>query len=469
MNLQTSRIVGGFAMCLLAAWVAVVAQTAPAVDFQSAIDTIAEKGGGRVMVPPGRHLTGGLVLRSNVELHLESGAILEGRSDKAVYPLVRLPYSEGDWMAVVMAIGVTNVAITGEGEIFGNGSEWPQPMTYGQNQEGWRPRGVFFGNCQGVRLEGFRLRDSASWGIVFKCCEDVIARNVSVDNHANANNDGFDIEARNVLIEDCDVDSGDDAFCIKSNNPDFAVENVVVRRCVARSHCNGFKIGTASHGTMRNIRFERCRTAAPRRDFIDRRPGSENFGKNWFLRPGYPDFPNGVGTSAMAVENVDGGLVEDVSFLEMEIAGFQVPIFVRGGLRVGRSCGTPPSRRRILRNIRFEHVRGCGESPLASSITGVTGLRLKDVLLRDVKVECKGAGIVRSRTALHTPVPELAGAYPDAMMFMDVLLPAYGLYVDKADDVTLDRVSFSLRKGTLDVRPAVLDTARSFPVETSRD
>ena len=428
--------------------------------WQAAIDAAAAQGGGRVTVPAGRHLVGQLDLRSNVEIHLAEGAVLEGVPGMENYRVLTLPYSEGTWSAVLSAVGVTNVAVTGKGEVYGNGTAWPQPKDYGGNQEGLRPRGLFFADVKGIRLEDFRLRDAACWGIVFKCCDGVVARRVTIDSHANANNDGFDIEARNVLIEDCDVCCGDDSYCVKSNNPKFVVENILVRNCVGRSHCNVFKLGTASHGTMRNIRFEHCRSANPRRDFIDRRPGKA--GRNWYSRHVLPDYPNGLGTSAIVVECVDGGIVENVVYEDIEIAGQWAPIFVRGGTRKGRSCGTPPSDWHVLRNITISNVRGSCEGDVASSVSGVEGCAAKNVVLKDIAIECRGADALRSEKARTAKVVSRPGGYPEATQSFgrDALLPAFGLYAEMTEGLKLDNVNFALRAGAEDKRrPIVLATS----------
>ena len=423
--------------------------------WQSLIDETSAKGGGCVTVPEGRHLVGQLDLRDNVELHLAKGAVLQGHVGLDHYHVLTLPYSEGTWSAVVSAVGVTNVAITGAGEIFGNGKDWPQPHDYGNNQEGHRARGLFFADCQGVRLEDFTLRDAACWGIVFKCSRNVVARRIRIDSHANANNDGFDIEAADVLIEDCDVDSGDDAYCIKSNNPDFSVENVTIRNSIGRSHCGAFKLGTASHGTMRNIRFEACRAEAPRRDFTDTRRHSGCYGKGWFFRKGYDNYPAGVGISGIAVECVDGGIVENISFSDVELSGYMVPIFIRGGLRTGRTCGTPPSNNRILRNVTLSNVRGRGEGPVASSITGVDGCRAESICLKDVEIVCRGASEEASSAPSAYQVPSRPNVYPDPCgCFQPSILPAYGLYVEHAE-VSMTNVAFRLAPGAKDVRPSI--------------
>lgn len=428
------------------------------VKWQAAIDSVAARGG-VVSIPAGRHLVGQLDLRSNVELHLEKGAVLEGAVGLEHYRVSTLPYSEGTWSAIVSAIGVTNVAITGEGEIFGNGTAWPQPEDYGGNQEGRRPRGVFFANCKDVRLSDFTLRDSACWGVVFKCCENVDVRRLKIDNHANANNDGIDIEAKNVVIADCDIDAGDDGVCLKSNTPDFIVENVLVTNVTARSHCNALKLGTASHGTMRNVLFVDCRTEAPRRDFIDHR-----FGRN---RRWYEESPERIkkapgarlgeasGTSAICVENVDGGIVENVTYRNVIANGFRSPIFVRAGTRSGRSCGTPPSDKYVFRNVRIENVTGTALSGLASSISGVPGCRLVGMTLRNVRIKCRGLGETEAERT--RPVPEAADKYPDAHMF-GCMLPAYGLYVRHVDGFRMESVVFELEEGAFDKRdPIVFD------------
>lgn len=198
------------AACLCAS--ALVAETLETDRWQTAIDDAAKAGGGRVTVPAGRHRVGGLEMRSNVELHLEKGAVLEGVVGLENYRLVELPYSEGVWSAVVMGLNVTNVAITGEGEIFGNGRSWPQPEDFRGNQEGRRARGVFFSESKGIRLSDFFLHDVGCWGVVLKCCDGVVAHRVRISNHVNANNDGFDIEAANAVFEECDVSTSDDAF-----------------------------------------------------------------------------------------------------------------------------------------------------------------------------------------------------------------------------------------------------------------
>ena len=423
--------------------------------WQAAIDATARKGGGRVSVPAGRHFVGQLDLRSNVELHLEEGAVLEALPDRRLYRFMSLPFSEGDWSAILFAQNVTNVAVTGKGEIFGNGSVWLIPSDYTGMIEGIRPRGLFFADSKDIRLEDFTLRDAPCWGVVFKRCDGVTARRVVIDSHVNHNNDGFDVEAKNVLIEDCLADAGDDAFCIKSNDPDFTVEHVRVRNCTARSQCNGYKLGTASHGTMRDIRFEHCRAEPPTRLARETKLYEPLFGEPLFLRPGFDGFAAGVGLGAITIENVDGGVVEDISATDFEVSGFHVPVFVRAGRRRGRKCGIPPSDKCVFRNVTVENVRGRAESVFASSVSGVDACRVQNVTLRNVTIACRGAGAAESEKARTMKVPDRSERYPECTMFRPSILPAYGLYADRVDGLRLENVNFTLQEGTVDVRPPV--------------
>ena len=269
----------------------------------------------------------------------------------------------------------------------------------------------------------------------------------------------MDIEARKVVIADCDIDSGDDGVCLKSNDPGFVVENVLVTNVVSRSHCNALKIGTATHGTVRNVLFVDCRTDAPSRDFIDRRPGKNN--RRWYendklaaMSPGSRS-SEPSGWSAIAVMNVDGGIVEDVTYRNIVANGSKTPIFVRGGRRLKRDCGTPPSDKWIFRNIVIENVTGTALSSVPSSVTGVDGCRVVDCTLRNVRLKCRGLGVAQSEKWLAKPVPENPGGYPEAHVFKHALT-AWGLYARHVDGLKLENCEFELLDGTTDSRKKIV-------------
>ena len=421
--------------------------------WQRAIDARARDGGGVVRVPSGRHLVGTLFLKSNVTLELGKGCTLVGSSDIADYPDIRLGYAEirEPWQALIAAEGQTNVAVVGEGTIDGNGAAFPRDTRLG------RPRGILFHKCADVRVEGVTLRDLASWTCYFKECDGVVMRKVSVDSHANANNDGVDIEARNVLVEDCTFDCDDDGIVLKSDNPDFLVENVRVRRCEVRSCCTLFKLGTASHGGFRNVLFEDCTGGASLREWKDPKTGKGELSRYRVVCwPGATYEPSPIG--GIAVECVDGGAVEDITFRNIEIREANTPIFIRAGLRLNRSSrgvclGIPFGTGLRLGGVLIENVRAKATSFTASSITGVPQLRVSGVTLRNVSIEVPGAGEA-GRRELGVPVPEKEGAHPESNMFAHRMLPAYGFYVRHADNVLFSNVTVSVAGA--EVRPEIL-------------
>lgn len=411
--------------------------------WQAAIDAASAAGGGAVVVPAGDHPTGMLLLKSNVELRLEKGARLVASGNPADYATPR---------AVVAAVCATNVAVTGDGEIFGNG--WA--YDYSRNDQP-KPMGLCFRKCSKVRLEDFTLRDAAAWGINIFQCEDFVARRVKINCHAGVCTDGFDIEGKNIIIEDCDVDSGDDAYCVKSHDVGYAVENVVVRGCTARSHCNAFKIGTASHGVVRNISFVNCRAFAARRVYRDLAPMPEDLLK-WKPIKGAPWYLCGPGLGCINVECVDGGIVENIVADDIEMEGFQTPIFVRGGDRHGFNDGHADVSQGhwfTLRNVVISNVRGRADGRTPSTITGAGKCRPCNIVLKDIDLEIPGEG--KNGKPYSWPGEDKAGAYPQTNMFDSYHLPAYGLFVDKADGVRMENVKFRLRPGTTDTRPAVCE------------
>ena len=408
--------------------------------WQARIDEAAAHGGGTVCLPAGRHLTGSIFLKSNVTLKLERGCVLEGSTNIADYADIHLEYAEirEPWQALVAAEGQTNIAVVGEGEIFGNGAGFPFDVRLG------RPRGLLFHRCRNVRVEGIAMRDLASWTCYYKECDGVVHCRVRVDSHANGNADGVDIDSRNVLVEDCEFDCDDDGVVLKSDNPHFIVENVEVRRCEVRSACSLFKLGTASHGGFRNIFFHDLTGGAVRRELLNPKTGvgflSEYRAETW---PGATVKPAPI--SAIAIEGVDGGLLENIVFRNIEAREATCPIFIRGGLRYGRKWGNkvdlgiPFGSAKTVRGVTLENIRVKAKSFTASSITGVPGLRLQDIALRNVEIEVPGAGDA-ALSERGKPVPEKVDAYPESNMFDHRMLPAYGFYLRHVDGLEFQNV-----------------------------
>jgi polygalacturonase len=268
-----------------------------------AIAACAQAGGGRVVVPAGEFLTGPIHLKSQVELRLEREATLKFTTDSKAYLPAVLTRFEGmecyNYSPLIYAFSQENVAVTGEGLLDGQASDgnwwqWkgkkpgPQsqkaarerlikmvaenvPIEQRRFGEGdyLRPSFVEMNRCRNVLIQGVRIRRSPMWELHPTLSTNVIVRGVEILSHG-PNNDGCDPECcRDVLIEDCVFDTGDDCVAIKSgrNNDGRRLglpsENVVIRRCTMKDGHGGVVIGSEISGGCRNVFAEDCRMDSP--------------------------------------------------------------------------------------------------------------------------------------------------------------------------------------------------------------
>lgn len=237
-------------------------KTKDTAAFQKALDSCAAAGGGRVVVPNGIYLIGSIVIGTNTTLQLEGRANLMGSPDIEDYPLVRVRW-EGEYAqghrALIYTENTSHVGIVGRGSILGP----PLSLSSLRNPRG--PALIEFYECTDVLMDGFTTVYQQLWSIHPVLCEKVVARNLTIRT-INTNGDGLDIDScKNVLIERCNIDTGDDAVVFKSGRGASAVklarptEDVVVRDCTLVSSLNaGLSFGSELSGGLRNIRVENC-------------------------------------------------------------------------------------------------------------------------------------------------------------------------------------------------------------------
>ncbi len=275
--------------------------------LRGAIGACAAAGGGRVVVPPGRYLTGPIHLRSGVQLHVAEGATLLFTPNPAAYLPVVFTRFEGmeimGYSPLIYAFEAQNVAVTGRGTLDGQaGAEhwWPwkggarpaagtqfaartrlieqigQGVPVAQRVYGegsfLRPSFVQPYRCQNVLVEGVTIVNSPMWEVHPVLCTNVTVRDVTVRSHG-PNNDGCNPEScRDVLIDRCTFDTGDDCIALKSGRNDdgrrvnVPVENVVIRDCVMKDGHGGVVIGSEVSGGARNVFALRCRMDSPQLD-----------------------------------------------------------------------------------------------------------------------------------------------------------------------------------------------------------
>lgn len=288
--------------------------------FAKAIDAVSKKGGGKVIIPPGIWLTGPIILKSNLELHAQTGALIKFSPDKSLYPLIETSF-EGlnTWRCISPLYGknLENVAFTGKGVWDGSGevwrqvkksklteSQWKKVIASGgvlnESKTSWYPSEVFMkasvGADQNVRLDlktkedfekihdflrpvlvsiqnskrvlfdGPVFQNSPAWNIHPLMIEDLIVRNVSVRNPwFSQNGDGLDVEScKNVLVENSSFDVGDDAICIKSGKDqdgrDRAVpcENIIIRNNIVYHGHGGVTVGSEMSSGVKNMHVSNC-------------------------------------------------------------------------------------------------------------------------------------------------------------------------------------------------------------------
>ncbi len=289
-------------------------------SINDAIDACNKKGGGVVVVPTGYWLTGPIVLKSNVNLHLQKNAVLQFTKDFNQYPLVA-----GNWEGLpqmrnqspISATGATNIAITGFGIIDGAGEAWRMvkkekltesnwkklvasggvlnddkkvwyptqsslkgsklknpgvissektPEFYQEIKDFLRPNLLVLTKCNKILLEGVTFQNSPAWNLHPLMSENITIRNVQVKNPWYAQNgDGVDLEScKNVLVENSVFDVGDDGICIKSGRDaegrkrGMPTENVIIKNCTVYAAHGGFVIGSEMSGGARNIWVNDC-------------------------------------------------------------------------------------------------------------------------------------------------------------------------------------------------------------------
>lgn len=239
--------------------------------LQKSIDLCHDNGGGRVVLQGGHvFLCGTLQLKSNVELHLESGSELRASDNPKDFIEAQIAgvYGGNSGGFLLTAQESDNIAITGLGTVNGRGIDFmdgfrsPEgPFIY--QHKAWRPRGIGFTGCTNVRIQGIQIRDAAQWTIHLAGCEDVVIEGITIKNRLDIpNNDGIDPDhCRNVRIANCHIEAGDDCIVIKNTvemDRFGPTDNITVTGCTLVSTSAAIKIGTESSMDFSNIVVTGC-------------------------------------------------------------------------------------------------------------------------------------------------------------------------------------------------------------------
>jgi polygalacturonase len=254
--------------------------------FQKALDACAFAGGGTVTVPAGNYLIGSIVMGNNTTLHLDKGASLAGSPNVDDYPLTKVRF-EGEFVsghrALICARNGNRIAITGSGTICG------PPLSVSRLRSPRGPVLIEFSECTNITLDGFSTQYQRLWSIHPLLCEKIVIKNLTVRSNG-LNGDGVDVDScKDVLIEHCDINTGDDAISLKSGRGQSAAQMQRPTQDVTIKHCNlasstfaAVGIGTELSGGISNTLLEDCTLSGVQNGiFLKSRDGRGGYIKNF--------------------------------------------------------------------------------------------------------------------------------------------------------------------------------------------
>lgn len=402
--------------------------------FRKAIDA-ASRLGGTVLVPRGLWLTGPIVLRSNVNLHLAAGALVQFTADRTQYPLVQTTW-EGEEairnQAPISGTDLINVAITGRGVFDGAGDTW-RPVkkskltstqwkdllekggvtndkkdtwypsasslkgtletqsgplrrgldltAYGDVRDFLRPNMLSLTRCKQVLLEGFTIQNSPAWTIHPLLCDNVTVRNVTVRNPwYGQNTDALDLEScRTGLVEGCTFDVGDDGICIKSGRDEqgrqrgVPTENFIFRDCKVYHAHGGFVIGSEMSGGARNLFVSNC-------TFI-----GTDVGLRFKTARGRGGVVENVFVDGVDMTDIAGqAILFDMYYAAKDPvpqAGESTEPPVIAAMPLNE--GTPRFQGFRIRNVT------CKSAETGILVRGLPEMNIKDIRIEDVVIQCK--------------------------------------------------------------------------------
>lgn len=332
--------------------------------LQSAIDALSTAGGGRLTLSTGEFLTGGLRLKSGVDLHLSEGCLLRAMPgyDACAGNVVSV-IAEGSDRAILWARDASDIAITGPGRIVAPGAAY----IVGEDESvgtftpaALRPRVLVLEGCTGVRLEDFTVEDSPMWTLHLVECIGVAVSRVTVANSERLpNTDGLVIDAcHDVLVEHVTIATADDGVCLKTSRRGDrfgTCRNISVRHCTVASQSCALKLGTESFGDFTDITFEDCRVERSNR--------------------------------ALGIFSRDGGAISNIRFSRIVVDCHETPDGFWGS---GEAITITLADRRISRpagavsNVIFEDISGRMEG--AINLVAQGQARISDIRLSRIEL-----------------------------------------------------------------------------------
>jgi polygalacturonase len=404
--------------------------------IQNAIDECHRTGGGKVIFPAGKYLTGTIEIKNNVTLSLNAGAVILGSTNVEDYRNLD-PFTDGlgvdvGW-ALVVAVDAKNIGIEGPGAIDGQGSKLKaQHILTDTRPEGqrWgrRPFLLRIVRCNGVVIKGVSLFYAAAWTSHYFQCTNVLIDKVKILSRGVAHNDGIDIDGcQKVEIRNCDIESGDDALCFKTTSSKMACRDIKVKGMRLKSGHGAIKMGTESMAPFENISIKDC-------------------------------YIYNTNNGGIKLLTVDGAHLRNIEISDINMVEVKTAILLRLGSRLSvfRKSADVQQQTGTFSNVTIKNVKvkSADSTQLKPAsgilITGVPGHYITGVKLENIEIELPGGGtLVDSRVV----VPEAIDKYPEVKTFGPTI-PAYGLWARHVQGLQLKNIRFKLKSNEL--RPAIV-------------
>lgn len=404
-------------------------------SIQKTIDNCWQKGGGRVIVPRGIYLTGGIILRSNIEFHVEDGAVLLGSPYMKDYIIRELlseaRYSKYLRYALVFAQGSKNITVSGNGFLNGNaikGGDLEEFADKGGTVHE-RPCLLWFDECENILVKDITYTNAAGWTETYSRCRNIHVDNITVKDNYFFNADGCNmLDCKNFIIENCDINTLDDGICLKGYTQD-GCRNGIIRNNKVRSICNGIKMGTDSSGGFRDVLIE----------------------NNIVWQ---------TGISGLALEITDGGIMENIIVRNITMNVVATPIFIMLSNRNRPIYGQLTIPNGSIRDVHIEGINATVDKAIrlnemekkhfnnlivhTSSITGYPEKDIENITIANVDIIIKGGFPVRTVEDTLNSIPEAGADYPENRMFG--VLPAYGFYIRHVRNLLMKNISIKIER-----------------------
>ena len=393
--------------------------------IQFAIDDCA-KTGETLSFKKGKYKTGTLIFKSNLSIHLEKDSVICGSEDMNDYPDNDASFvdavDEKRGKALILCYKCDNIKVTGEGEICGNGKSFNIPT---------RPFLFRIVSSKNVILDGVRLTDSAAWCLHINKSSDISVKNIYINSRVNSNNDGIDIDSSsNVLIENCDISSGDDAVCIKTTS-EIPTSHITVRNCKISSGWAGFKIGTETVGDIFDIKVTDC-------------------------------YMYDITGGGIKFVPTDGANVSDIFISDIKMDNCTGPIFIILGERLRKYAGVGRETLSTIKNVVIKNIdadvvkapeRGIVFDEIwGNSIGGIIISGTKKNMIENLSLENINASLPGGvKEFSEREIPYIKDNYPEFHRMDPV--SAKGIYLRDAKDVNLKNIVLSFKEE--DVREIV--------------